>query len=29
LHAMFRIAGITAAATGALVAWSGRRRAFR
>jgi len=28
-HAMFRIAGITAAATGALVAWSARRRALR
>jgi len=28
-HAMFRIAGITAAATGALVAWSGRRRTSR
>src|SRR5216683_2675224 len=28
-HAMFRIAGIAAAATGALVAWSGRRRALR
>ena len=28
-HAMFRIAGITAAATGVLVAWSGWRRASR
>jgi MFS family permease len=28
-HQMFRIAGITAAATGALVAWSGRRRTSR
>ncbi len=28
-HAMFRIAGITAAATGVLVAWSGRGRALR
>ena len=26
-HAIFRLAGITAAATGALVAWSGRQRA--
>lgn len=28
-HAMFRIAGIAAAATGVLVAWSARRRAIR
>ena len=28
-HAIFRIAGIAAAATGMLVAWSGRRRAVR
>ena len=27
--AMFRIAGVAAAATGALVAWSGRQRALR
>src|SRR6266567_1344790 len=28
-HVMFRIAGVAAAATGALVAWSGRRRTLR
>jgi MFS family permease len=28
-HTMFRLAGIVAASTGALVAWSGRRRADR
>jgi MFS family permease len=28
-HTMFRLAGLTAAATGALVAWSARRRALR